>query len=643
MEVETIADVTSMKDEALKKLLELSEALLAGDYSKRIVADFDDDVLTKIGDNLNKFSDKVQLNSMGSDYSQEQTVNSFIEVISSFANLDFKQTLPISENGTILDAIATGINILGEELQQSAASKQELEKERNLLHEAQAIAKVGSWELTIPSLQLEGSEQAYRVFELEHQPGATLYKASRNEIHQEDIARVDLSFTSAIEKGEPFVVEYRIICSNGALKHLLSIGEAVKNEQGVVTSIKGTIQDITERKLAEVKLKEAKEFAEEANSAKSRFLANMSHEIRTPLNGILGLTEIMLGEEPSEAQRNYLEIIQNSGKNLTKLVNNILDFSKIESGKLQLERIPFRFAEAINSSVSPYKFLAEQKGLSMSLDLDKTIPDLLIGDPTCISQVMTNLISNAIKFTEDGSIAVTLSLLNRSENEVVVQGVVADTGIGVVTEKEKLIFQSFTQADEAVTRKYGGTGLGLSIVKNILQRMNGDISVKSPADEISKRGTAFTFTMKFELPLKQLDKTQAIAPIEKLSFTKLRHILIVDDNKVNLLVAKKMVRKFGAEVTTVESGLEAIDLVKTIDYDMVLMDIQMPDLDGHETARILRKMNYLKPIVALSANAFSEDVQNSLASGMNDHIQKPYTEKLLFERVNKFFEEVPNL
>ncbi len=308
------SETTQVKTQILNKLLELTEAMLQGSPTGRVITDFDNELITKIADNLNRFADKVELGNVGQDYDQEQTVNTFIEVISSFANLDFKQKLTISERGTIMDAIATGINVLGDELERSTASKQELEIERNRLNEAQAIAKLGNWELDISSLHLTWSKEAGRIFELEHTPGSKLYEAFREKIHPEDIARIDSSIKEAVEKGKGFALEHRMICNDGSIKYIHGIGEIVKNDKTDGVLLKGTIQDITERKMIEEALNKAKEYAEEANSAKSQFLANMSHEIRTPLNGILGLTQVMLGDDITETHRGYLETINNSGK-----------------------------------------------------------------------------------------------------------------------------------------------------------------------------------------------------------------------------------------------------------------------------------------------------------------------------------------
>lgn len=631
---------TKLKSDTLFKLLEMSEAMLRGDYSRRVIADFDDDIATQIANNLNSFADKIQLTTIGETQSQEQTVKDFIEVISSYINLDFKQKLKVTENGIILDAIATGINILGEELEQSTASKKELELERNRLNEAEALAKVGNWQLEIPSSRLTWSQEAYRIFELEKCPDESLYERAFAKIHPDERERVEAAVKQAVKTGENLILEYKVICNNDVIKHLVCLGEAVKNAAGDVVALKGTIQDITDRKNTEESLKKAKEDAEEANRSKSTFLANMSHEIRTPLNGILGLTEVMIEEGVNESQRKYLEIIRNSGKNLARLINDILDFSKIESGKLQLEHVAFNFNEVITSGVTPYKFLAEQKGLVLKCHIDRSIPSLVIGDPTRLTQLLVNLIGNAIKFTEEGRIDVVFCLLEDNQGQLHIQGIVKDTGIGIPPEKAELIFQSFTQADDSVTRRFGGTGLGLSIVKSLLQQMNGDISVQSPVDPILNRGSAFSFTLKlgeFKQPAgATAGDAGAHIDQERRTFNRHLRILIVDDNKVNLLVAKQMVKKFGAEVFTAEDGLEAVGMVKDDQYDLILMDIQMPRLNGYEATMELRKMNYTRPIIALSANAYREDVEKSIQSGMNDHIQKPYTQDFLFQKIVQY-------
>jgi len=501
-------DNIQVKSEVLLKLNEFAEALMKGDYTKRVITDFSDDIVTKISNTFNRYADKMQLNPTGSDIDQDQTVNNFMEVISSYTNLDFKQKLPISENGTIWDAIATGINMLGDELEHSTASRYELEQEQN-------------------------------------------------------------------------------------------------------------------------RLKETMLQAEEANKAKSRFLANMSHEIRTPLNGILGLTQVMINEVTDKDHLNYLGMIHSSGKNLTQLINDILDFSKIESGKLELENTNFNFSKIIFTDIERYKFLANQKGLNLTCEIEDSIPDTVIGDQVRISQVVTNLISNSIKFTSTGEINVQFSLLRNRGNEVLIQGTITDTGIGIAKEAQERIFQSFDQADNSVTRKYGGTGLGLSIVKSLVELMGGAIGVQSPANQFLNNGSRFTFTFKLNVPAKAI--TNHSLKENNKTLQNPIHLLVVDDNQVNLIVAKKIVEGFGANVTTVDSGMKAIELVAENDFDMILMDIQMPGMDGLDTTRQLRKAHFTKPIIALSASAYKEDILNSLEAGMNGHLHKPFTETEIFK------------
>lgn len=504
-------DTVKVKTEVLLKLLEFSEAITKGDYTKRVITDFSDDHITKISNNFNRFADQMQLDSTCSNFDQDETINTFMEVISSYTNLDFKQKLPISENGTIWDAIATGINMLGDELEHSTASRCELEQEQN-------------------------------------------------------------------------------------------------------------------------QLKEAKLQAEEANKAKSRFLANMSHEIRTPLNGILGLTQVMMNEVIHDEHRKYLEMIHNSGKNLTQLINDILDFSKIESGKLELEKQNFNFSKTINNDIEQHKFLADQKGISLICEIHDSIPEEVIGDQVRISQIVTNIISNSIKFTSKGEISVKFSLLEGNGNEVLIQGSIKDTGIGIAKDAQEKIFQNFNQADNSVTRKYGGTGLGLSIVKSLVELMEGTIAVKSPVNKVLNNGSCFTFTFKVKVPEKTV-RLHTPAGKDKI-FKKELRVMVVDDNLVNLIVAKKMIEGFGAEVTTVDCGMEAIKLVKEKYFDMIFMDIQMPEMDGHDTTRQLRKLHFTKPIIALSASAYKEDIQNSIEAGMNGHLHKPFTEAEIFKVIS---------
>jgi two-component system, sensor histidine kinase len=446
-------------------------------------------------------------------------------------------------------------------------------------------------------------------------------------------------FISVLEKNSVIALDsvQRSLATNKFIKDIeLRIGSndnkviptsssfSILYDKGVESGILIIAKDISRLKKAEDEMRKAKEHAEAANIAKSRFLANMSHEIRTPLNGILGIAEIMASEIKDPTQREYIDIMRTSGKNLAKLINDILDLSKIESGKLTLEQLPFTFSDTIKNNLQSYKYLAEQKGLAFTCDIDENIPATIIGDSTRINQVVANLVGNAIKFTDKGSVGIRFRLLAQHQGEVTLFGEVKDTGIGIPKEKEKIIFESFAQADDSVTRKYGGTGLGLSIVENLVRQMGGQVNVDSPNEE-SGTGTVFKFTLKVAVPVSQsLNKANGKEEAGNASGHALK-VLVVDDNNINQLVARKILEKLGTRVTVASSGQEAITLVKSSNFDLIFMDIQMPDMDGYETSIEIRKLNFKNPIIALSANAYNEHVQRSMEAGMDGHLQKPFT------------------
>ncbi len=554
---------------------------------------------------------------------QSQRIDAISRFIFEIAQGNFNFDIPQSEMEDELDAIIVGIRMLKEELKGSTVSRNYLESiykgvvdilfvldEHRIVQECNtaAISFLG-----IPKAKVIG--QPFSRF-VEYPMEASPKQKSEWEAGQ--VANIELYF----KRGGV------LIPTMASVSQLVTTGN---QKSGMLVVAK----EISAQKQAEEDLRAAKEYAEAANVAKSNFLANMSHEIRTPLNSILGLTEIMMRENTNESQREYLRIIRQSGNNLSRLINDILDFSKIESGKLTLEEVPIDFTEVVNSAIQPYRFLAEEKGLAFDCTFDGAIPRQLKGDPTRISQIITNLVSNAIKFTSRGDISVRFSLFSNLADSVIIRGKVADTGMGIPVDKEQLIFQNFTQADESVTRKFGGTGLGLSIVKSLLQLMDGDIAVQSPADQATGQGSIFTFSLNLKRTLEKAPTHSNTG--DGLAFPKPMTVLVVDDNPINVLVARKMLLNLHATVVTAESGAEAIELVKTRSFDMILMDIQMPDLDGYQTTSAMRGLGYNGPIVALSASAFVEDVRKSLAAGMNGHVQKPFTQQLLFDAIMKYF------
>jgi signal transduction histidine kinase/ligand-binding sensor domain-containing protein/CheY-like chemotaxis protein len=389
----------------------------------------------------------------------------------------------------------------------------------------------------------------------------------------------------------------------------------------------------------------ARETAEKASRSKSGFLANMSHEIRTPLNGILGFTDLLIRNNPGTEDKKYLELIRSSGDTLLRLLSDILDLNKIEQGKLNIENIKFNFIETIQQTLIPYQYRSNEKGLQFMLNFDTKIPEAVIGDPTRIKQLIINLVSNSIKFTENGGISISFEAETDprgTEEFFFIRGIVTDTGIGVPDDKQQLIFDSFTQADGSFTRKYGGSGLGLSIVKQLLRLMSGDIRLISPAIDKPYRtetpGASFVFRFKVKAAAQQ-EKESASSSLtdgKALKFTDEYKVLLVEDNKINQLLAVTVLENFGVKVVTADDGLLGVEKIKAETFDLVLMDVQMPVMNGYESTAAIREMGLSIPIIGLTANVYKEDIEKCLESGMNAHLGKPFTEADLFNELKKW-------
>ncbi len=405
-------------------------------------------------------------------------------------------------------------------------------------------------------------------------------------------------------------------------------------DQRDATLIEGSIIDNTERKQAKQKLEKAKKAAEAASQAKSEFLATMSHEIRTPMNGIMGITEIMLESEQSTEQHENLSMIKQSAVGLLAIINDILDFSKIEAGKMELECVPFQLRETLDGITKSLGFRAAEKGLDLVYYVDEDVPDALVGDPGRVRQILINLIGNAIKFTERGEVAVQVEHKAGSADGAQLQFEIRDTGIGMPVEAHERIFESFSQVDGSTTRRFGGTGLGLVITRKLVEKMGGRIWVESQLD----RGSTFFFTAQFAVdhaPRKKFFSADTGKLKEK---TDIR-ILLAEDNKINQAVAKKLLQKRGAVVTIVENGQEAVAAVQQQDFDVVLMDIEMPVLDGLSAARQIRHAEENTgrhvPIIALTAHAIKGDEERFLAAGMDAYLSKPFNIEALFDVIGQ--------
>lgn len=449
-------------------------------------------------------------------------------------------------------------------------------------------------------------------------------KAAEFLLPDEDFRRLVAEQNANRLDGEAGVYEVPLRKKDGEVIWVIVSGAPIIESNGKVTGSVGIHLDITERKRTQEALEEAREVAEDARRAEKRFLANMSHEIRTPINAIIGMTHLLYDTNPNKKQVEYLSAINYSADLLLNLVSDVLDISKIEAGEMKLSEQIFSLKDLINSTLQTFRLRLQGKDVKLVLDFDDEIENDVIGDSTFLTQILMNLLSNAVKFTEKGKIGVQVSLLCRLGDFLMTEVKVFDTGIGISPQSLGRIFDSFKQADQDVKVKYGGTGLGLAIVKQLVNLHGGEISAESTLHE----GTVFTFT----LPLK--DSKQQSKKLHSLSESvsedlKNYHVLVVEDNLINQKYVEGLLLKWKMSYKIANHGIEALKFLQNEDFDIILMDIRMPEMDGYETTIEVRKLegngNQYIPIVALTASAMSDEIDYAFEIGMNSYLTKPFT------------------
>ena len=507
--------------------------------------------------------------------------------------------------------------------------KNAMTKQRYYLEKAQEMGCIGTWELDVTENVLHWTDENYLIF------GVPLGTAMNYEsfiecVHPDDRSYVHNIMVQAVE-GKPYDIEHRII-AGGKVKWIRDKAELFFNDEGKVIRAIGVTQDITERKLAEEQLEIAKEKAEAANIAKSEFLANMSHEIRTPMSVISGFSDILASEELTTQQTAYVELIRKAGKSLLVIINDILDYSKIEAGKLDIifsEHLMADIVDVVDRMMRPE---AVRKGLKFEVTVSSGLPEVIRTDQVRVHECLINLVSNAIKFTDNGFVFLRI-LEEYHDGELFVRFDVEDSGIGIPQKDQEHIFESFSQVEKGSTRYFGGTGLGLAITGRLAELLGGSVSVASQEG----KGSMFSLVIpagvdaaKNKAGTKKQSRRKIIEFVNKVPRFS-ANVLVADDHEGCRLIIRKMLERYGIEVKTASDGKEAVDRVLKEDFDLVFMDVRMPEYNGFEATEILRQKGVDVPIIALTAYAMDGDRQLCIEAGYTDYLSKPVERQKLLD------------
>ncbi|WP_373999122.1 MHYT domain-containing protein [Bdellovibrio bacteriovorus] len=529
------------------------------------------------------------------------------------------------------------------------------------LREAQAIAHVGSWDWNTIDNSVSLSDEMYSILSMEKIGSTVNIHDIFRLVSPEDRHRVEVAFKECLIHKSYLDIDYKILPAKTISRFVQSRGRVLLDNDGNVVRMLGTTQDITDRKAIEEKLiqaqvelerrvedrtaelnksfereKKAKEVAQAATQAKMQFLANMSHEIRTPMNAILGFADLLSTEPLNAEQKEHLSRIQANGSQLLRLIDDILDLSKFEAGKVPIEKSAFSFTELIDEVVSSLRLLAEQKKIQIHVIKQSSLPKKICSDQLRLRQILVNLIGNSIKFSEKGIITLRLRAEHIYDKNVLYVEV-EDTGVGISADGQKKLFQPFSQADSSIARKFGGTGLGLILSRHIAKSLGGDLIL-----EKSELGKGSTFLL--SITSEDEDHLQGIKEAEKKNAATPDPAIVVDGHEKSILLAEDMpdnellIRHFlknsHFRVESAVNGYEVIDKAFQDNFDVILMDVQMPGLDGLEATRRLRAQGYKKPIIALTAHALPEEIDNSIAAGCDAHLTKPVNRAALLHKIN---------
>lgn len=506
------------------------------------------------------------------------------------------------------------------------------------LEEVERIGKFGSWEWNLETDEFRCSEGFFRIVEWTREKVPT-YRSFLSLIEESDRAVLEQAIEASLVSKQSFSGAFRFHPVPGAKPRWMQIeGRPVHNDGRKIVRIIALVQDVTDKVQNEAELAEMTFRAELASRRKAEFLANISHEIRTPMNGILGICNLLLSSVKDPGHRDHLKIIQSCGSSLVCLINDILDFSKLEAEQVEFESVPFNLPDLVQEIIYLFSASASEKNVLLSYAPETSTPYSVLGDPGRLKQILANLVSNSIKFTNSGRIQIFSEAKRHESGKLEVQLSVKDSGIGISKENQSKLFNFFSQADASTTRKYGGTGLGLAICRKLCEKMGGKIWLNSEMGQ----GSTFFFTLLLSEAQENESIYSSALPIEVDSKMSEKHplkILVAEDNQVNQIVAIGLLKQLGYVPDLVSNGREALDRLKLESYDIIFMDYHMPQMDGIEATREIRKQ-YSDPnrpyIIALTASAMKENVEECFSSGMNDFVSKPVQLTDLTKVLSKF-------